>query len=75
MEELIGLLKNCCPTVNFEAEKELVTGKVIDSMDLVSIISDIEEEFGISIEMEKIEPENFNSVEAMWKLIQSLRGE
>lgn len=75
MEKLVELLRHCCPTVNFEDEKELVTGKVIDSMDLISMISDIEEEFEISIGMEKIEPRNFDSVEAMWDLIQSLRGE
>ncbi len=35
MEKLVELLRHCCPTVNFEDEKELVTGKVIDSMDLL----------------------------------------
>jgi acyl carrier protein len=73
MEKLYELLKNCCPTVDFQNESGLVTNKVIDSMDLVAIISDIEEEFDVSIEMDKIEPENFDSAEAMWKLIQSLK--
>jgi len=72
MEKLYELLGNCCPTVDFKLENKLVTNKLIDSMDLISIISDIEEEFGISIEMDKIEPANFDSAEAMWKLIQSL---
>lgn len=66
------LLKNCCPEVEFEGEERLITDKVIDSVDLVAVISDIEDEFGISISMEEIVPENFESVEAMWKLIQRL---
>ena len=74
MEELYNLLESCCPTIDFRTEDKLVTNKVIDSMDLVSLISDIEDEFGISIEMDEIEPENFDSAEAMWELIQKLKG-
>lgn len=72
MEKLIEVLSNCCPTIDFTNEKNLITDKVIDSMDLVAIISDIEDEFGISIGMDKIVPENFDSAEAMYQLIQSL---
>lgn len=72
MEKLMELLKNCCPEVEFEGEERLITDKVIDSVDLVAIISDIEEDFGITISMEEIVPENFESVKAMWKLIQRL---
>lgn len=73
MERLYEVLKNCCPTVDFEGEKKLVTDGVIDSVDLVSVISDIEEEFDISIDMENITPENFDSVEAMWALINRIQ--
>lgn len=73
MEKLLEILSNCCPTVDFENEKNLVTDKIIDSVDLVSIISDIEDEFDISIEMDNIDAENFDSVEAIWKLIESLQ--
>lgn len=73
MEKLLEILSNCCPTVDFEKEKKLVTDKIIDSVDLVSIISDIEDEFDISIEMDSIDAENFDSVEAIWKLIESLQ--
>lgn len=73
MDKLFEILQNCCPTVDFKTEKNLITGKVIDSIDLVSIISDIEDEFDISIEMEQIEPENFDDVDAIWKLIQKLK--
>lgn len=72
MERLYEVLRNCCPTVDFENEKKLVTDGIIDSVDLVSVISDIEEEFDVSIDMENITPENFDSVEAMWKLINNI---
>lgn len=73
MEKLYELLENCCPAIDFKTETRLVTNKVIDSVDLISIISDIEEEFDVSIEMDQIEPANFDSAQAMWELIQSLK--
>ncbi len=73
MEKLMELLTNCCPAVDFTADARLVTDKLIDSVDLVSIISDIEDAFDVNIDMEKIVPENFDSAEAMWELIQSLK--
>lgn len=73
MEKLCELLENCCPAIDFKTETRLVTNKVIDSVDLISIISDIEEEFDVSIEMDQIEPANFDSAQAMWELIQSLK--
>lgn len=73
MEKLYEVLSACCPTVDFKKEKQLITGKVIDSVDLVSIISDIEDAFDVSIDMDRIVPENFDSAEAIWALIQSLQ--
>ena len=73
MEELLEVLANCCPAVDFRTETRLVSDKIIDSVDLVSIISDIEDAFDVSIDMEAITPENFDSAESIWALIQSLK--
>lgn len=73
MEKLMEILTNCCPAVDFNAGAKLVTEKIIDSVDLVSIISDIEDAFNVNIDMDRIVPENFDSVEAIWELIQSLQ--
>ncbi len=72
MERLMEVLAECCPDVDFESEKELITGKVIDSVDLVAVVSDIEDEFDISIPMEELVPENFDSIEAIWEMVQRL---
>lgn len=72
MERLMEVLSECCPDIDFEVEKELITGKVIDSVDLVAVVSDIEDEFGISIPMEELVPENFDSIEAIWEMVQRL---
>ena len=51
-------------------EKSIFTDGLIDSMELLEIITDIEEQFNVKIEMEDISPENFDSVAAMMKLIE-----
>ena len=72
MEQLLELLKRINPDVDFAGCKKLVTDKVIDSIDLTSILAELEETFDIEIDMEYITPENLDSVEAMWAMIQEL---
>lgn len=73
MEELLEVLKGINSKVDFENEKKLVTGKVLDSIDITSMIAEIEDRFDIEITMEYMVNENFDSVEAMWEMIQELQ--
>ena len=67
------LLKNIRPDVDFENETELIDEGILDSFDVVSIISEIDDAFGVQIRINELEPENFNSAEAIWTLIQKLK--
>ena len=71
-ERLMKILTEACPTVDFSTDKRLVTDKVVDSLDMVAMISDIEDEFGISVGMEEMVDENFDSVDAILALIEKL---
>lgn len=73
MEELLKLLKEVRADVDFENETELIDDGILDSMDVVSIISSIDDVFGVQIRITELDPENFNSVENLWNLIQSLK--
>lgn len=75
MEKLLELLKNIRPDVDFENEKSLVDEGILDSFDIVSIISALDDEFGVQVRITELDPENFNSAEAIWNLIQSLQNE
>lgn len=68
------LLKSIRPDVDFENEKALIDDGILDSFDVVSVISEIEDEFGVQIRISELDPENFNSVESIWSLIQQLRS-
>ncbi|MBO5260583.1 MAG: acyl carrier protein [Agathobacter sp.] len=75
MEELLEILTDLHPEVDFETCDTLVDDKIIDSFDIVSIISEISEQFDVVIPAEEIIPENFNSAEALYDLIQRLEEE
>lgn len=74
MEQLLELLKGVRPDVDFENETALIDDGILDSFDVVSIISEIDEVFGVQIRINELDPENFNSAEAIWNLVQTLKA-
>ena len=74
MEKLLELLKGVRPDVDFENETALIDDGLLDSFDVVSIISEIDDVFGVQIRINELDPENFNSAEAIWKLVQELKN-
>ena len=73
MEKLLELLKGIRPDIDFENETALVEDGLLDSFDVVSIISEIDDVFGVQIHVSELDPENFNSVQTIWNLIQKLQ--
>ena len=58
--------------VDFETEEGLVDDGILDSLDIVTLITEINDAFDISIPAEEIIPDNFNSAAAIWALIEKL---
>lgn len=75
MEELLEILTDLHPDVDFETEEGLIDQKILDSLDIVSLISEISEAFDVTITAKDITPENFNSARALYELIQRLSDE
>lgn len=73
MDKLIEILQSFNPSITVGMEKKIVTDGVIDSVDIVSLISELEDAFGIEIPMEDIVEDNFDTVDAMWAMIQRLQ--
>jgi acyl carrier protein len=61
--------------VDFATAEGIVTNKIIDSIDIATMISSIEEEFDIEIGMEYMENKNFDTVAAIWNMIQEIEEE
>ena len=74
MEKLLEILKGIRPDVDFENETALIDDGILDSFDVVSIISELDDAFDVQIRITELDPDNFNSAEAIWKLVQKLNG-
>ncbi len=74
MEKLLGELSQIRDDVDFENEKNLVDDGLIDSLDLTQIIAALDDAFDVRISAGEIEPENFNSAEAMLALVHKYQG-
>lgn len=75
MEELLEILRDLHPDVDFETEDRLIDDGILDSLDIVSLISEISENFDVTITARDILPENFNSAQALYELIHRLEEE
>lgn len=74
MNELLNLLKENCPGVDFENSNSLVDDEILESLDIVTIVSAIMDEYNVEVSVEDLIPENFNSVSAIYDLITRLKG-
>ena len=75
MEQLIAILKGLHPDVDFETNDDLIGDGILDSLDIVTLITEINSTFDVSIPAEEVVPENFNSAEAIFAMIERLDEE
>ena len=75
MEELLEILNEINPDIDYENEKNLIDGKCLDSLSILTLITNICDTFDIEIGPKWMRNENFNSVEAMWTMIQAIQEE
>lgn len=69
MEKLLKILNDLHPDVDFENNDSLIDDGILDSLDIVSLVTEIYAEFDVTIPAEEIVPENFNSAKALMALI------
>lgn len=72
-EQVLAILKEVKPTKNLENVVDIIEGGYIDSFELMSLITSLNDRFKIDITLEELIPENFNSVNAMVKMIDRLK--
>ena len=73
MEQLLEILNDLDPDIDYTTEKNLIDGKKLDSLTILTLITEICDTFDISISPKWMKNENFNSVEAMWNMIQAIQ--
>lgn len=74
MKKLLMILNEIRPDVDFEKEKKMIDDGILDSFDVVSIISELDDKFGIAVRVTELGPENFNSADAIHEMINRLQS-
>ena len=74
MDELIEILEDIQPDADYENCTTLIDDGILDSFAILSIVSELEDAYDIRITPAEIIPENFNSAEALYAMVQRLQG-
>ena len=75
MEELLEIMEEINPDVDYEKEDNLIDGKVYDSLSIITLITEICDHFDIEIGPKWMRNENFNSAKSIWSMIQTIQEE
>ncbi len=75
MEELLELLSELKPEIDFKTEKSLIDDGLLESFDVITLIAEMDDRFEIEVPAEEIIPENFNTAEGIWMLLERIRRE
>lgn len=74
MEKLYEILNSIAPNNDYKNDDKLIDSGHLDSLSLLTLVSELEDEFGIEITPVDLVPENFNSAAAMWAMIERLQA-
>ena len=70
-KQIIEILSEICPGIDFETETALIDDGLIDSLDIVAVVTDLMDTFDVQLGVDDLTPENFNSVDAIVELIEN----
>lgn len=73
MKRLLEILEGIRPDVDFASETGLMDNGILDSFDVVSIISELNDEYDIAIRVNELSPDNFNSAASILEMVDRLK--
>lgn len=73
-ETILEILSGVRSDIDFENNTKLIDDGILESLDIVPIVGELNDEFDVEISVEDLVPENFNSVDAMVELITRAQG-
>ena len=73
MNKVIEILMDLDDSIDYEKEQALIDDHILDSFGVITLVSELEDAFDISIEAGEMIPENFNSAQAIWNMVRRLQ--
>ncbi len=74
MDRLLAILKEMKPEISFTPTMSLLDDGILDSLEVIALVDRISADFGIVIEPDDIDPDNFETAEKIWELIEKRGG-
>lgn len=75
MEQLLEILEDIQPGVDYDTCETLIDDHILDSFGILSLVSEIEDNFDVEVSPAELVAENFNSAKSLWAMICRLKGE
>ena len=75
MEQLLEILEEIRPDLDFANCQDLIDGHHLNSLDIISNVAELEDAFDITVPTVEVIPHNFNSAQNLWAMIQRLQEE
>jgi acyl carrier protein len=75
MEQIVKILEKIKPGVDYVSETDLIGDKILDSLKIVQLVGELDDEFDIEITPIDIIPENFKSVQSIYSMVKRLEEE
>ncbi|MCH4019515.1 MAG: acyl carrier protein [Erysipelotrichaceae bacterium] len=73
MDRVLEILNDIDDSIDYTKETKLIDNHLLDSFAIISLVSELEDAFDIEVDAAEMTPENFNSAEAIWKMVQRLQ--
>ena len=73
-EKILEVLKDALPRIDFEASDSLVDDGILDSLSIVTLISELSMEFNVIFDLNELTPENLNSIDAIAATVERLQN-
>ena len=74
MDRVLEILNDIDDSIDYTKETKLIDNHLLDSFAIISLVSELEDAFDIEVDAAEMTPENFNSAEAIWKMVQRLQN-
>ena len=73
-EEVLNVCRRCLPLLDFEHKGNLIEDGILDSMSLISLVSELSFEFNVFFDVESLTPDIFESIDSLTQFINQLQG-
>ncbi len=73
-EKILQILKEALPQIDFTASDRLVDDGTLDSLSIITLVSELSMEFDVDFDLDQLEPENLNSIDAIVDTVNQLMG-